>query len=330
MIESKAKPGISPLIMGVSVSAGLLLALFISEYLLGRFAHLFQPTGFRELSDLRKAVFHCLLAGYVPAAYLYALRSARSVIQELELTLTLRGGQEAVIHHRVTKKEFIAYGLLGVSLVVLTPYLSAQYPWIPSMWTPEIAWHRILGLVIGWWSGCFFYVAVKESVRISHTAALIRSIDLLNLREFAPFVRQGLVNVLLAVGLMAIFSLFLLESGMGTTFAVLLGVTMPTAVLGLLLPVLGVHRRIHEAKQSELAWALERMREARLRLKGQSSDPVRGEMADLTTYYHLIEQTPEWPFRTSTFVRVILFLLIPIGSWSGGSIVDAWLGRMFG
>jgi hypothetical protein len=45
-------------------------------------------------------------------------------------------------------------------------------------------------------------------------------------------------------------------------------------------------------------------------------------MADMEAYLRLIEGVPEWPFQTSTIVRVILYSLIPIASWFGGLLIE--------
>ncbi len=36
----------------------------------------------------------------------------------------------------------------------------------------------------------------------------------------------------------------------------------------------------------------------------------------------------EWPFDTSTFLRFALYLLIPMGSWFGGAVVERLLREM--
>ena len=53
-------------------------------------------------------------------------------------------------------------------------------------------------------------------------------------------------------------------------------------------------------------------------------------MPGLTAYRQLIEDVPEWPFQTSTFVQMALYLLIPIGSLVGKELVEGLLGRLFG
>ena len=97
-----------------------------------------------------------------------------------------------------------------------------------------------------------------------------------------------------------------------------------------MLPVYGIHLRIREAKQAELNWVLEGIREAQLRLKDSSSGTVSSQMADLISYYQFIDEVPQWPFRISTFVRIILYLLIPLASWAGGLLLELLLRRLLG
>jgi hypothetical protein len=92
-----------------------------------------------------------------------------------------------------------------------------------------------------------------------------------------------------------------------------------------LLPVRGLHRLIREAKQAEIARTLEKIRQARTLLYDISSEGSSGKMGDLEAYLRLIEDVPEWPFHSSTVVRIVLYLLIPIASWFGGLLIEGML-----
>ena len=45
-------------------------------------------------------------------------------------------------------------------------------------------------------------------------------------------------------------------------------------------------------------------------------------MDELVAYLRLIEGVREWPFDVSTVLRFSLYLMIPIGSWLGGAMVE--------
>ncbi len=97
---------------------------------------------------------------------------------------------------------------------------------------------------------------------------------------------------------------------------------MILAAWALVLPVRGVHRRITSAKEAKLVWSRERIRRARAALEGSPADAERGELADLVAYQALVGRVQEWPFDTSTYVRFALYLLLPLGSWAAGGLIE--------
>jgi hypothetical protein len=230
-------------------------------------------------------------------------------------------------------RRLILVGLMGVLLTVLLPYLTAfESPWDPGTWTPEVAWHRILGPFIGWWLAWFVLAVGYTSAQTSRLALRIGEIDLFDLSPLFPFTRQGLLTALLAVGGATIVSLFLLDPGQGPAVAVAIVICLPLAVLGLLLPVRGAHRRIRAVKKAELEWTHDRIRQSRSLLDGAPTEGapgvVPGQMADLTAYLQLVDNAQEWPFQGSTFVQVVLYVLIPAISWSGSALVKVMLENL--
>jgi hypothetical protein len=67
-----------------------------------------------------------------------------------------------------------------------------------------------------------------------------------------------------------------------------------------------------------------------IRVSGQVTDQHAMSLAEVAAYQHLIEGVREWPFDTSSLLRFGFYLLIPLGSWFGGAmverVVDSWLG----
>ena len=45
-------------------------------------------------------------------------------------------------------------------------------------------------------------------------------------------------------------------------------------------------------------------------------------LADLVAYRGLVDAAREWPFDASTVRRFGLYMLIPLGSWLGGALVE--------
>jgi hypothetical protein len=320
-----------PVALGLGITGTLLLGLLIQTIVLDRFPVIFGPEG--SLGDFRIAVVHFLLAGYFPCAYLYLLRGTRNTVHELDKVLEPADDASDLgsAAHIGVKALFVA-GLIGVLLALFFALLTVEALWDPSAWTPEAWWHRVLGPFIGLWFGWIVLAILFTSTRISRLADRIGSVDLLDLSPWSPFVNQGLLTALLIVGAVSIVSLFLLdpEQRRWLVVAITVGLCLPLALLGLLLPVRGLRRRIRTAKGAELAWIRDSIRQSRTHLRDGSSDASPGQMADLTAYQRLIKDVPEWPFRTSTLVQVLLYLLIPVASWIGGLLIENGLGYLFG
>ena len=324
-----------PAILGLIISTALLLLLFLQELLLGRLTVLFGPLG--SPRDLRLAIIHCLLAGYLPSACLYLWRGMRQTAAELEGILKpdddaplAASAMHLSNELPVGTKSLVLAGLLGVLLTVLLPFLTAETAaWDPSTWYPEVWWHRLLGLFAGWWFGWFVLAIWVASTQSSRLAARIQRLDLLDLSPLSPFVKQGLLTSLLAVGAATLLSLFLLEPGQWPVVVISVGFALPLAIIGLLLPVLGAHRRIREAKEAELEWTRERIRRASSFVYKLSAPESPGQLGDLYAYQQLIRDVPEWPIEGSALLRVTLYLGIPVVSWFLSLLIENLLDFVF-
>jgi hypothetical protein len=333
---------ISTLKLGLAISATLILALLIIETALGRWSGLvqegpLQPFARRPegvLRDFRIAVVHCLMVGYLPAAFLHVSRSARKTVFELQgaLACTREECSELAASIRFGRGSLLIAGLIGVAIMFVVPYVVRPVPesvWNPSRWSAEVAWHRILGPIAGWWMGWLVYAVFSVSRRLSRLASRLSSVDLFDLTPLAPFTRQGLTNALLAIGFVSISSLLLIESGMGGVETGLGVLTLFVAGAALVMPVRGVRRRIRQAKDAELAWIDTDLTDHKEALRRSLEGRRVGELADLVAYRDLVLQAPDWPFTTSTYVRFALYLMIPLGSWAAGAVVEGVVGWFF-
>jgi hypothetical protein len=175
-----------------------------------------------------------------------------------------------------------------------------------------------------WWLG---YAVVAVSLRMSRLARKLNRIDLLDLSPLAPFTQQGLTNALLVIGLLSINSLMLLETGFGRMMLWIGGATLVVATLALLSPVRGVHKRIRHSKDAELRRINGAISTQRSALENPDVSRRIGEMADLVAYRGVIQDVPEWPFTSSTYVRLILYMLIPVAFWVLGVVAEEVVGR---
>jgi hypothetical protein len=290
-----------------------------------------QPSG--VLRDFRIAVVHCLLAGYLAAALFAVVRGGRRTVFELQSALDCTDEECAALAGsiRFSRGWLLAASLIGLAFAFVTPYLVPPVPdnlWHPSSWSPEVTWHRILGPITSVLSMVLAYAILSVSGRMSRLASRLGSIDLFDHRPLMPFTHQGLRNALLLIGLFSIYGLMLLtETGFGLVALIIGLATLTGAALTLVLSLRGVHRRIEQAKNAELAWLdgeLAKRRPSRRRpLEG-----APGEFADLAAYRREVKEVAEWPVNTSTWVRFALYSLIPVASWAAAAVVERFVDAL--
>lgn len=331
----------SPVKLGVTISFTLLLVLLLSETFLDRWPGIADRAREGALSrqsegglrDLRIAIVHCLLIGYLPAALLGVLQGGRRTVRALQGALDCSPEECDLLAAsvRFDAARIAIASLVGLALGFSAPYVTPPVPealWNPATWTPEVAWHRVLGPLVAVGSVLLVYAIVAVSRRMSQLAADLESIDLFDLDPLRPFAQQGLVNALLLMGYVALTGLMVLtETGFG-----LLGLVIGTGVLGaaglsLALPLRGVHRRIVGAKEAELAWVNVALRDQRTVLRG-GAERTSGDLADLAAYRELVRSVPDWPIGTSSYIRFGLYLLIPVASWAAAALAERWLDTL--
>ena len=331
---------ISPLWLGIGISGSLIAILFAIETVLGRWDVLLAGGEFDPLArvssgvlrDTRLAIVHCLLIGYLPAAFLHVVRNGRRKVLALQgaLDCTREECDSLAASIRLSPRGLVITGLVGFALAFTSPYMVPPVPptpWSPSAWSPEVAWHRILEPVIFVWQLWLVYAVVTLSVRMSRIAKKLSHIDLLDLAPLAPFTHLGLTNALLLIGLLSIWSMMMLETGFGQIMVLIGGTTLVVTALAVLSPVRGVHKKIRQSKEAELSRVNREISKQRSAFQNPDTGRWSGKMADLVAYRSLVESVPEWPFTTSTYTRLILYALIPVVSWSIGIVAEGIVGR---
>jgi hypothetical protein len=92
-----------------------------------------------------------------------------------------------------------------------------------------------------------------------------------------------------------------------------LGLTTLTsfALAAFLLPLLGPHARLRDAKQAELARVRAAIRAARDRVLARDAGEVGGgRLGDLVAYEARVDAASEWPIATSTLLRFAFYLAL--------------------
>jgi len=316
-----ALPG-SPVSIGVFFTIALLIVFFAGRSL--------ADVGSNSApEDLRVAITQILITAYSATAYAFLLMSAQKSTQDLSSAAGELPHSEFFVD-RAGKHPWWLLPLIGASAYLIfgisvtdatTP--DPVNPWAWRAWSYDIFWHRVTTVFFVWWMSCFCYAIVVESARLSKMSDKIPSLDLLNLHPYRPLVRQGLTNALLVIGMASVLSLLGVES---RYFAVLVGLWIMFIVLawiGMMLPLRGIRSMIKTVKKQELQWCRDSLKRSRDSMKSGSTD--KPSIAELMAYQNVIESIRNWPFDSPTLIRFTLYLMIPLGSWLGGALVERGL-----
>ena len=122
-----------------------------------------------------------------------------------------------------------------------------------------------------------------------------------------------------------ILSLFWIGDGTASSqnFALLV-ILLGMAIGAFVAPLLGVHNNIVAVKRTELAHLLEEIREEASSALPEEEHP-NPRLANLIAYYQLIDKAREWPIDAINLLRFFMYLLIGLGSWLGGALVERLL-----
>lgn len=195
------------------------------------------------------------------------------------------------------------------------------------------------GLVWGVTLAALFWVLAAQMILVlfnnSRTFGMLArdraKIDLLDSASLVPFARVGIRNLLVYFGAYALLPLVIVD-GMAhlPALAVSLAITIPLAILFMLIPILPVYRRIRQEKMAELDRIQKAMHGDRAALESSAiavdSDEVG--FTDLMLYRQMVEAVREWPVTTPIVLRLSVYVVIPLLTWFGAAIVEQFVGRL--
>jgi hypothetical protein len=325
---------VAPIWVGAGFAVVLLFAYALLSATLGQLSQfLAGDQTLLQARDARLGVVIVALAAGLPTAQRYATLGAR---RNLEALRSVAPGADPTAEVRTPpgrrRPTVGPLGLLVVPLVALAVdrdpglYLRSEY------WGFEQAWTWLVGSFCGWQLAVFVGVTLGCSRHFSEIARRMERIDLFDLSGLAPFARQGLLLALLWLLVSSIFAINAVDRDFAASVSVLTAVCVVVGTTALVLPVLGVQRRVQRAKRAEIGRVEAAMRGdagalAASAIAGRASAP---SLADLIAYRGWVESRPEWPFDTGMRLRFALYLAIPLGSWLGGALVERLLTAVLG
>jgi hypothetical protein len=326
---------VAPIWVGAGIALGLLGLFLLLSACFGQLAELLSgQTSFWQQRDLRLGVVLLILAALAPTAERYATLGAE---REFQALLPLLGGRasRALRFQGATARRRRSAGWLTVLLAPIAGLAIDRDPGLylrAGYWSPENAWSWIVGTLFCFSLGCFVATTLAISRRFSELAQEVPHERLFETAPLAPFGRLGLLFALLWLLMPSIFALNAMDRAFALPIALLAVLCVGIAIGALLLPVLGIHRRIREAKAAESARVMAAIRGEPGALAGSLIEARAGSasLADLVAWKGQVDGLSEWPLDAGMRLRFLLYLAIPLGSWLGGAVVDHLLGAALG
>ena len=305
----------------------LFVALFIATYL-----------GFQWFFDLRverTPIGHGLAIGYALMVLRHFAASAFDRQQHgREFSLSDRHEAEVQALHFPLDKIRRSRLAGAASVVAFFGFIEmSQVVNGNPLVTPWIQLHdssatMVLALLMGWLFGRFIFFSLSFDSVIGTISQLPpppqkSDVDLLNLDNLYVFGRSGLPTALVWLVGFGIGIFFLpVSSGHNLWLNVpIFAISLGVGLAALLRPALNVRGLIRAAKCEELA-RLEPMLPQARDDAFMGDESTHGRLTDLLAYKDRVESTSEWPFDSSTLLRFVLYLLIPVCSMVAGALVD--------
>jgi hypothetical protein len=327
---------LSPAASGLAVSVGLAAAFVVLDAWDGNLRTLFEGSvpWWRHV-EIRAAGIHALLLGVMLAVHRMEEAGARDDVARLRPLLhdagRLRLAEAPAIDPLVLRVSGAA-GALAVASVVPALYLDpSRFLRLETWALPSVLFDLAVGAVFGWTLGKLLYAGIQHDRAFAALCDGVARIDLLDLGPLYPFARRGLRRTgrWLLLGSLSI-PLFL-DAGLRAWVALNLAVVLGLAGVSFVLPIRGIHRRIAAEKARELAHLRAEILRERARVLGDGERRRGGgHLADLLAYEARLASAREWPVDTTILLRLAVLLLLPLGSWLGGALVERVVERFLG
>ncbi len=298
-------------------------------------------SGQQSWRNLGVAVFFAAMFGYAPTAAAYGFRGATRDLQALRPALDCSDSEFRELLRGLTRFDggrLLIVSIAAVVVGLLTPF--SPFMWrtglTPEFGDAELTWNMLQFMILYGLIARGLYMGSILDRRFSNIGASCR-VELLDTKPLAPLGRAGLRGARETIGFAALVSLVLLLPLLGYYVPLVAVIGFLIAYLGLavhrlLAPMMGVHRRIREAKRTEL----ERVREvirAESRSRPEREDhwqSIDGHLSDLIVYETRIESVSTWPVDSSGVLRFTLYVFAGLGAWVGAALMERLLSAALG
>ncbi len=278
------------------------------------------------------------LFGYLPAALMTARRGSLRDLEVLrprlccgEAELESLGASLRTFQGVPARLLLTASPAVGFAFALVDPSLSANTTQSPD--NPLFVWALLRTALFVWLISRLFLAEFQMTRLYWHMGRDLVEVELLDLRSLAPFARKGQRSALIWVLFTSIFSLFWLSDSASSANLPLLFLLIGVVTAAFVLPLVGVRAQIRERKQAELAelrTQIQRERAGLLDAEQRAGAPSSARLANLIGYHQLVDGVREWPVDASNLLRFGLYLMLGLGSWLGGALVERVLSLFLG
>jgi hypothetical protein len=272
----------------------------------------------------RTECFVAALIGYLLTIHVYQRRWTEQSLESIRPLL-----DSGATHSGGSRRGRRIAGAAGLGILFAVIHVVPNEIRIfadPDYYIFEHVWGLATVPVIGWLSGTLAYQMVIDGRMLSRLATEVGHVDLLDLEPLAPFARHGLRNALIWTLYMSIGGLHLMSPGTAPAVLLIALLSLTVAITALVVPMLGIHRRIREEKRRRLRDLREHIRADEARLEAESPGESTARLPALLALEARVHGVHEWPFDTSSLLRFGFYIALGLGSWLGAAMVERLVG----
>jgi len=246
----------------------------------------------------------------------YLNRRATASLEAFRPAFTGDDDELKALHWRLTVLPPWPTAVVALVTITIAVISSLTWPWtgLPAI-LANLAYVATV-VVLG---GLYAYHAIRQLRLATWIYAERARVDLYHL---APLYSFSALSAHTAIGMLLMLSGAVVFTPSGLVGGFLIGLIAFSllAVLTFLLPLVGLHRRLVEAKERELAensrrWQVCMNAVYDLVDRGElmSADKVNTTLSALERGRAVIERVPTWPWRPETPRTVLAALVLPVG-----------------
>lgn len=285
--------------------------------------------------NYRVGVIVSLITGLTAGALAYAFPGHQRELEQYRRALSWSEARLAEViagvqpSARSLRLAALALAPVGLLLITATdtsrPFLFTDDPW-----TPSIAWALVQNVGLFALLGAVAYLTHARRRVDRALEAYPPPLDLLDPAEARALAATGLRRSFFWIVGGSLASLVLVDLDFSWMTGVVVGVTLAIGTSLFFAPLVKLARRIRAAKHAELERVRRRIREARDALLQHPAPglAVISELPALLAWEKRIEEVRPFALDASQVLRFASLVLLALGSWLGGALVDLWVERV--